>query len=140
MLCQASPFFAAAFDRDYNFSEASSGSLAFPDVRAIDFEFFVQWLYRHDLAHEELDVPKAAYFRLIRLYILADLLRIEALRNDIIDMMIRMSEKWNSVPTPDDTILLHEQVREKTALRKLVVDLFIYKKTDQLIEQHEDQW
>lgn len=140
MLCQASPFFAAAFDNDYNFSEASSGSLEFPDVRAIDFEFFVQWLYRHDLAHEELDVPKAAYFRLIRLYILADILRIEALRNDVIDMMIRMSEKWNSVPTPDDTFLLHEQVREKTALRKLVVDLFVYKKTDQLVEKHEDQW
>lgn len=140
ILCQASPFFAAAFDSDYNFSEASSGSLAFPEVRAIDFEFFVQWLYRHDLAHEELDVPKAAYFRLIRLYILADLLRIEALRNDVIDMMIMMSEKWNSVPTPDDTMLLHDQVRDKTGLRKLVVDLFIYKKTDQLVEKHEDQW
>ena len=140
MLCQASPFFAAAFDSDYNFLEASSGSLAFPDFRVMDFEFFVQWLYRRDLAHEELDVPKAAYFRLIRLYILADWLRIETLRNDVIDMMIKMSEKWNSVPTPDDTILLVEQVREKTALRKLIVDLFIYKKTDQLVEKHEDQW
>ena len=140
ILCQASPFFAAAFDSDYNFSEASSRSVDFPDVRAMDFEFFVQWLYRHDLAHEELDVPKAAYFRLIRLYILADILRIEALRNDVVDMMIKMSEKWNSVPTPDDTILLHEQVREKTPMRKLVVDLFIYKKTDQLVEKHEDHW
>ena len=81
------------------------------------------------LSHEELDVSKPAHFRLIRLYILADLLRIEALRNDIIDKTIQIAEKWNSVPTP-----------EKTALKMLIVDLFVYKKTDQLVERHQDSW
>ena len=65
---------------------------------------------------------------------------IEALRNDIIDMTIQLSEKWNSVPTPDDTRLIEEEVREKTALRMLIVDLFVYKKTDQLVEKHQDPW
>ena len=85
-------------------------------------------------------MSKPAHFRLIRLYILADLLRIEALRNDIIDMTIQVSEKWNSVPTPDDTRLIEVETREKTALRMLIVDLFVYKKTDQLVEKHQDSW
>ena len=140
MLCDASPFFAAAFDRDSNFSESSTGSVIFPEIRPSDFEYLVQWLYTHTLSHEEVDVAKPAHFRLIRLYILADLLRIEALRNDIIDKTIEVAEKYNSVPTPDDTRLIEDEVREKTALRMLIVDLFVYKKTDQVVENHQDAW
>lgn len=140
LLCYSSPFFAAAFDKDHNFSESSSNSLAFPEIRAIDFEFLVQWLYSHSLAHEELDVPKPAHFKLIRLYILADMLQIEALKNEVIDTIIILCEKWNSVPNANDTWLIDEQTMPKTALRRLVIDLFVYKKTDQLVEKHEDPW
>ena len=140
LLEDTSPFFKAAFDGNFNFSESASGVLAFPDIRAIDFEYLVQWLYRQSLAHEELDVPRPAYFKLIRLYILADFLHIEALKNDIIDMIISVCEKHNSVPTPEDTILIEDHVREKTALRMLIVDLFVYKKTDRIVEKHGDSW
>lgn len=47
LLCNASPFFAAAFDRELGFSESNSGSVAFPEIRPTDFEYLVQWLYTH---------------------------------------------------------------------------------------------
>lgn len=109
-------------------------------MRPSDFEFFVQWLYTHTLAHEELDVPKPAYFKLIRLYILADSLQIEALKNDVIDEIIQLCEKWNSVPTPDDTKEIEANTLPGVGLRKLAVDLFVFKKTDQLVQKHEDSW
>ncbi|KAL8723489.1 MAG: hypothetical protein Q9225_000222 [Loekoesia sp. 1 TL-2023] len=141
--CAASPFFAAALNPSYNFKESKSDTLALPWARPIDFEYLVQWIYTRTLDHEELnECQHPAYFRLIRLWLLADELQVEGCKNAIVDMMARVADKSNSVPTPDDTrtVFGEDGVREGSGLRGLVVDLFAWKKTDHLVEGHEDSW
>ncbi|KAL8930755.1 MAG: hypothetical protein Q9208_000296 [Pyrenodesmia sp. 3 TL-2023] len=142
--CAASPFFAAALNPTYAFREADSATVHLPAARPCDFEYLVQWIYTATLDHEELDCDHPAYFRLIRLWLLADELQVEGAKNGIVDMMARVADRTNSVPTPDDTRTVFGGegggVREGSGLRKLVVDLFAWKKTDQLVEAHEDSW
>jgi hypothetical protein len=136
----ASPFFRAAWNQQYGFTESTTGSIHLPEVRPDDFQFFEQWIYSKSLAHEEVEAQHPAFFRLIRLYALADQLEVEGLRNAIVDETVRLSEKYNSVPTPNDTQTLDQELREKCGLRDLVVDLFVWKKTDNLVQTHEDSW
>lgn len=141
--CAASPFFAAALNPAYAFREADSSTVHLPAARPCDLEYLVQWVYTGTLDHEELDCDHPAYFRLIRLWLLADELQVVAgCKNGIVDMMARVADRTNSVPTPDDTrtVFGEDGVREGSGLRKLVVDLFAWKKTDQLVEAHEDSW
>ncbi|KAL8660093.1 MAG: hypothetical protein Q9226_000085 [Calogaya cf. arnoldii] len=141
-LCAVSPFFAAALNPRYDFKESRSSTFDLPNARPIDFEYFVQWLYRRHLDHEEVAAPHPAYFRLIKLWILADELQVEGCKNDIIDFMATIADRTNSVPTPDDTVTIFgpNGVREGCGLRGMVVDLFAWKKTDHLVERHEDSW
>ncbi len=139
-LCAVSPFFAAAFNKTYNFAESTSATLNLPECRPDDFEYFVQWLYTHTLNHEELVGGHPAYFRLLRLYILADAIRITKLKNDVIDAIAALADSSNSVPTAEDTRTIYGEISETSLLRKLVVDLFLWKKTEGLIETHLDSW
>ncbi|KAL8715848.1 MAG: hypothetical protein Q9220_000515 [cf. Caloplaca sp. 1 TL-2023] len=157
LFCAASPFFAAALNPSYNFRESQSQSLHLPSVRPDNFQYLVQWIYTRTLSHEDLDATQhPAYFRLIRLWALADELQVEGCRNGIVDFMAVTADRSNSVPTPDDTRAIFGSggglvegaqdgggggyVREGSPLRRLVVDLFAYKKTDHLVEEHEDSW
>lgn len=83
---------------------------------------------------------KATYFTLLDLYATADQLDIEGLRNGVVDAVARLAEQTNSVPTPTDTWILYDGIRESALLRELVLDLFAFKKTDNLIATHPDEW
>ncbi|KAL8666886.1 MAG: hypothetical protein Q9202_001126 [Teloschistes flavicans] len=166
-----SPFFAAALNPSYSFAESGGSSVSLPAARPDDFEYLVQWIYTRTLAHEDIsDRKHPAYFRLIRLWVLADELQVEGARNAVVDFMAKVADRSNSVPTPDDTrmvfgscdnAVMNEEgesggdaaggkvgmgmgmgmmVREGAGLRKLVVDLFAWKKTDHLVEGHDDSW
>lgn len=80
------------------------------------------------------------YFLLIDLYGLSDRLLTPELNNHILNTIARLSETTNSVPTPSDTKILYEQIRENSPLRVLILDLFAYKKTDKLLATHKDDW
>ncbi|KAL9592347.1 MAG: hypothetical protein Q9179_006806, partial [Wetmoreana sp. 5 TL-2023] len=143
LFVSVSPFFAAALNPSYSFLESRSNALHLPSARPIDFEYLVQWIYARTLSHEELDnVKHPAYFRLIRLWQLADALQVEGAKNAVCDFMAKVADRTNSVPTPDDTraVFGDEGVREGSGLRALMVDLFVWKKTDHLVEGHEDSW
>ncbi|KAL8675133.1 MAG: hypothetical protein Q9168_000504 [Polycauliona sp. 1 TL-2023] len=144
VLCAVSPFFAAALNPSYDFRESRSSTFNLSSARPVDFEYLVQWIYTRTLTHEEVAAPHPAYFRLIRLWILADELQVEGCKNAIIDFMAMTADASNSVPTPDDTVTVFNNgengVREGSGLRNLVVDLFAWKKTDHLVEGHEDSW
>ena len=112
-----------------------------PEARPPIFEYFVQWLYTRSLGHEDLNgQERPAFFRLIGLYALADLLGVSGCKNDICDLVGQLAEERNCVPSPDDTRVLWGEIREGARLRTLVLDLFSFKKTDHLIETHEDSW
>lgn len=80
------------------------------------------------------------YFLLIDLYGLSDRLLTPELNNHILNTIARLSESTNSVPTPSDTRILYDQIRDTAPLRALVLDLFAYKKTDKLLASHKDEW
>ncbi|KAI7365805.1 RNA methylase family protein [Hortaea werneckii] len=80
------------------------------------------------------------YFLLIDLYALSDRLLTVPLSNLILSTIARLSEATNSVPTPSDTWLLYDNIRDNSSLRTLILDLFAYKKTDKLLETHKDEW
>lgn len=68
------------------------------------------------------------------------MLGVEGCKNDVCDAVWRLAEERNCVPNPDDTRVLWGEVREGAPLRMLVLDLFSFKKTDRLVETHEDSW
>lgn len=80
------------------------------------------------------------YFLLIDLYALSDRLLTTPFSNYILTTIARLSEATNSVPTPSDTCILYDNIRESSPLRTLIIDLFAYKKTDKLLETHKDEW
>lgn len=80
------------------------------------------------------------YFLLLDLYALSDKFLTSSLSNHILDTMSRLSENTNSVPTPSDTWILYDSIRDTAPMRRLVLDLFAYKKTDKLLESHKDEW
>lgn len=127
-LLSISPFFTATFNPHYGFRESLTSSLSLPTHNPQDFEYFVQWLYTRTLTHESLDGPHPAYFRLIRLWKVADWLQVQGLKNAIADEMARRADTTNSVPTPDDTRNIFEEgvEEEMGRLRELVLDLFIW--------------
>lgn len=107
--------------------------------------------HHHHLAHPTLheialdgDLRNTAgspkYFLLLDLYSLSDRLLTTPLSNHILSTIARLSESTNSVPTPSDTWILYDTIRDTTPLRTLILDLFAYKKTDKLLETHKDDW
>lgn len=96
------------------------------------------------LTHNDGDLRNVAgspkYFLLLDLYSLSDKLLTSSLSNNILDTMSRLSESTNSVPTPSDTWILYDTIRDSAPMRRLVLDLFAYKKTDKLLESHKDEW
>lgn len=104
----------------------------------------MQAYHNHHTTHDDGDLRNSAgspkYFLLLDLYALSDKLLTTSLSNHIIDTLARLSESTNSVPTPSDTWILYDSIRETSPMRKLILDLFAYKKTDKLLESHRDEW
>ncbi|KAF2234762.1 hypothetical protein EV356DRAFT_426491, partial [Viridothelium virens] len=139
LLTSCSPFFAAALSGP--FVESHTQTVTLPEEPLSSFEYFAQWLYTRSLAHDTTNARgQPTYFVLLDLYALADRLCVEALRNDVCDRIGHLAETTNSVPTPSDTWILCERIRDGAPVRRLVADLFAFKKTDNLLETHEDEW
>ena len=140
LLCSQSAFFAAALHGQ--FAEGISQTINLPDVEPKYFEHVVVWFYQQRLDDDKFFFKdgKPTYFTLLDLYSLADRLSIEGMRNAIVDRIAILAELTNSVPTPSDTYILYETIRENSPVRELILDLFAFKKTDNLLEKHPDQW
>lgn len=104
----------------------------------------MMWQYSHPSTHTDGDLRNSAgspkYFLLLDLYALSDKLMTTKLCNHIVDTVARLSENTNSVPTPSDTWILYDTIRDNAPMRRLALDLFAYKKTDKLLESHKDEW
>ena len=140
LLTQHSPFFAAALDG--GFHEGIEKTVHLPDVEAKYFEHVVLWMYTGTLEDRNFFFKdgKPTYFTLLDLYAVADQLDIEGMRNAVVDLIAALAESTNSVPTPSDTYILYEGIRSNAPARALILDLFAFKKTDNLIATHPDEW
>ncbi|CAI6338991.1 unnamed protein product [Periconia digitata] len=138
LLTSQSPYFRACLDGA--FLESAQQSITLADVSVDMFELLVTWLYQAQLIPAPFKDGKPAYYTLLNLWILADRLCVEALRNYVVDLMADLADSTNSVLTPSDTRILYEQIREDAKIRELVLDLFAFKKTDKLLDTHQDRW
>ncbi|KAI9721379.1 MAG: hypothetical protein M1828_005128 [Chrysothrix sp. TS-e1954] len=143
LLTAVSPFFQAALNG--TFAEGLSQELRLPEDRPDVFDYFLYWLYTRRLDHEAVDAVepiKPAYFWLLHLYCLVDKLGVEACKNAIIEKVVGLAEATNSVPTPTDTWIVWETFGnlKGNPMRRLITDLFAWKRTDNLVDQHEDDW
>lgn len=65
-----------------------------------------------------------------------------SLKNAIIDNICQIADATNSVPTPDDTCAIwsDDTAGDMSQMERLVLDLFVWKKTGHLINTHPDSW
>ena len=138
-----SPFFNSALNG--TFAEGLSQTVKLPEDRPDVWDYFQYWLYTRRLDHEAVDAVdpvKPAYFWLLHLYCLVDKLGVTSCKNAIADKVAYLAEDTNSVPTPTDTWIVFETFgsNRNDCMRRLVVDLFAWKRTDNLLDQHEDEW
>ncbi|MCJ1474079.1 hypothetical protein MMC13_002737 [Lambiella insularis] len=163
LLTASSSFFAAALSPTSAFLEATTNIISLPEVCPSTFRFWLQWLYTRNLAHEDVDwdppaaapalapppstttaapPPKRpiAFFPLIRLYKVAAFLGCEALLNDLVDEIARVSTAHNAAPGPHDTYELWGEECAVGGVRELVLDLFVGLKTEKLVREAADEW
>ncbi|KAL8781085.1 MAG: hypothetical protein Q9213_006167 [Squamulea squamosa] len=88
LLCEKSPFFAAAFNGSF---QESSGSIELKEDRVDDIECIIHWLYRRSFTAttilDKVDVDRH-YERLTRLYTTADRFDIAKFKNVIMKTLI----------------------------------------------------
>lgn len=137
LLTSQSPYFRAALTG--RFAEATENTIRLDDVDVSHFQLLVSWLYTGSIPPPYKD-GKPAYYTLLHAYALADRLCFEGLRNAVIDLISDLADRTNSVLTPSDTRILYDSIRDSAPLRNLVIDLFAFKKTDRLLETHQDTW
>lgn len=141
LLTSQSPYFRAALTS--SFLESTSQSISLPDVDVDTFGLLVGWLYSGTISPVPFKDGKPAYYALLHLWVLADRLCFEGLRNCVLDAISECADRTNSVPTPSDTRILYDAVPDGSGgekLRGLVLDLFAFKKTDRLLEEHQGRW
>lgn len=97
------------------------------------------------------------YFLLLEIWALADQLLATPLANLCLTTIARLSDTTNSVPTPSDTAMVFRAasevitassgspgaaplIRADSPLRALILDLFVYKRTDRLLSTHAEPW
>ncbi|KAF2129974.1 hypothetical protein P153DRAFT_339343 [Dothidotthia symphoricarpi CBS 119687] len=137
LLTASSPYFRAALTGP--FLESRQNSITLPDIPVPHFQLLATWLYTSTLAPPFKD-GKPAYYTLLHVYALADRLCMEGLRNAVVDALCDVADATNSVPTPTDTRILYDGIRDSARVRELVLDLFAFKKTGRLLERHEEEW
>ncbi|KAF2704217.1 hypothetical protein K504DRAFT_390721, partial [Pleomassaria siparia CBS 279.74] len=141
LLTGQSPYFRAALTS--SFLESITQSISLPDVSVDIFELLVGWLYSGAITPVPFKDGKPAYYTLLHLWVLADHLCFEGLRNAVVDCVAECADKTNSVLTPSDTCILYEVVPDTPSgdkVRELILDLFAFKKTDRLLRDHPDRW
>lgn len=122
-----------------HFLESTTNCITLEDVSVEQFQLLTSWLYSSILPTPFKD-GKPAYYTLINIYALADRFALEGLRNAVVDVISDCADRTNSVLTPSDTVTLYEDIRDSAPLRQLILDLFAFKKTDRLLENHADWW
>ncbi|KAL9033026.1 MAG: hypothetical protein Q9180_006168 [Flavoplaca navasiana] len=118
LLCENSPFFAAAFNGSF---KESSGSMELIEDNADAFERFVQWLYRRKFTISPVGdalCTKQRYQQLVRVYIVADKFDIPLLKDHVIVLFFDSIRYPNGQFRPQTTA--HHDFCPRTDIVKLV--------------------
>ena len=130
ILCDASPFFRAAFNSASDFKEALEQSTNLPEDDIDTIERFLSWLYTRKFGLQEGETHsdwEVRYLQLAKLYVLADKLGVSALKNYIVDKIFELKKSLKAVPPQHATIsYVYANSLEGSALRKLLVDWHVW--------------
>ena len=127
LLCDTSPFFKAAFTKD--FKESSEKAMSLPEDDVDTFERFACWLYNQDIKLSGYDTNEGAderYMQLAMLYTLADKLVVTGLKNEAIKNLIETRSKAGHPPQQPIVTHGYSNSRENSSLRKFIVACHVW--------------
>ncbi|KAI9676800.1 MAG: hypothetical protein M1829_002895 [Trizodia sp. TS-e1964] len=143
-VCEVSPFFRAALDG--NFRESKEGIIKLPDEDPKIFGCFLHWLYNKRLRTptDGIDVLDKTnkkvipWMVLIQLYLLGERLQVAGFKNAAVDALALKSAKGQeALPAAHAIHHAYENTHDSSPLRRLLVDLFIWRSTAATLEHDE---
>ncbi|KAL8919166.1 MAG: hypothetical protein Q9208_006926 [Pyrenodesmia sp. 3 TL-2023] len=128
-LCEASPFFEAAFNGNFR-EKAGTMNLVEDDVHA--FEHFVRWVYERDMdipLEGDKDHLMVRMRELIEVYLLADKYDIPALKNHIIQILFNAVKYGGDkklhvlrIPSLEDVQYIYANTARGSTLQRFVIE------------------
>jgi len=91
-----------------------------------------------ELTDAEISTGTIRYTRLVELYILADQLDDQELRNEIIDEIIRLQNDVKNGPGTDLAEIIYTNTPEGSKLRNLLADLYVTSRDGPWFRKHGD--
>lgn len=129
IICQYSAYFRAACTGE--FVQAKSGKFKLLEHRAEIFDLFLQWLYSQNLQQVLANVELPSWTTLIELYMLADTLLVQTLKNAIMDRLLckahvalRQLRCRERFPSNADISLAYENTPPTSPMTKFLSELF----------------
>lgn len=120
LLCARSDYFKACFEAD--FKEAKQKELFLPEDDIESFSLFVKWLYGASLKKISSKDELSVYFTL---FVLANKLCLEHLRNETMDQILRF-HRTSTYPVPVDYQIIrfiYRNTSDRDSIRKYLVHL-----------------
>ena len=120
LLCDRSDYFKACFEG--GFKEAEQKELFLPEDDIESFGLFVKWLYGASLKKISSKDELSVYFTL---FVLANKLCLEHLRNETMDQILRF-DRTSTYPVPVDYQIIrfiYRNTSDQDSIRKYLVDL-----------------
>ncbi|KAK5133464.1 hypothetical protein LTR08_007706 [Meristemomyces frigidus] len=132
LLCQCSPFFAAACSREW-LPDSGNKTVPMPSIKPKVFTQYIDRVYKNTI---DLGLPQApskatervcdehghAFLRAIRLYLAADILLDEALKMDIINQLIRFVDHGTLSFHAKHVQKIWNNTTENAGLRRYLLD------------------
>lgn len=153
LIVEKSQYFKAAYRGDWK--EAQTRTVKLQDVDVEAFDSYMFWIHRGELAiNTDFDLLEggkiqhaAAYAhinKLVRLWLLGDRLSDSKFRNTVMDAILGVfsglisdSGTGSRLLPPHLTVLIWSNTTEGRALRRLVIDYYLYAVTP---EEMDSQW
>lgn len=127
VLCDASPFFASALNKEW--LEKEDQAINLPEDRPMTVETYIHWIYSDKLVLSVEETKENLFtlqVELAHLYPLADKLGDIRLKNSVMDVMTGILDRHNAGPNSDAEELLLASVPPQSPMRKLLVDLYVH--------------
>jgi len=128
VLCSSSPFFDAAFSKEWKENEEESISL--PEEKHCIFSIFLQWAFTGHvvlgLATPTKENINVHYRRLFDLYIFGDKYNSKSLKNQVIDSVIATKNLTNYVPAAFCVLHVVANVPTGSKLLEWLFDIYVY--------------
>lgn len=130
-LCDASPFFKAAFTG--GFKESFEKTMQLPEDEESIFELFVDWLYyrRYTMLPEEDDDDEDddnRFMQAFRLFVLAEKYGVSKLKSLVIETLFAAERESENIRGPGTASIAYayEHTTQESVLRKLLADAHVW--------------